>query len=274
MRFLLWDESNNKLIGLIALADPVFNLAARDKYIGWTGDDRRKRLVHVLDAYVLGALPPYSMLLGGKLVAAVVGTREVRDSFAAKYSGVRGLISREIKTAALAMVTTNSALGRSSVFNRLRLGEYRLFRSVGFTSGWGHFHISDHLFARMRDYLGEQGHPYAQGHHYGDGPNWKLRVSRECLRLLGLNIRWMQHGIGREVFICELAKNACPFLVGKSKRPQYVGLPTLSEIADAARSRWLEPRAVRRPEFVRWHREQLSTLLEFDARTQARVNER
>jgi len=44
MRFLVWDETNCKLIGLIALADPVFNLAVRDKHIGWTAEDRRKRL--------------------------------------------------------------------------------------------------------------------------------------------------------------------------------------------------------------------------------------
>ncbi|MGH9785668.1 MAG: Druantia anti-phage system protein DruA, partial [Terriglobia bacterium] len=187
MRFLVWDESNGKLIGLIALADPVFNLAARDKHVGWSADDRRKRLAHVLDAYVLGALPPYKMLLGGKLVAALVGTREIRDAFARKYSGVHGLISGEVKPAALAMVTTSSALGRSSVYNRLRLENYRLFRSVGFTSGWGHFHIPDRLFATMRDYLKAHGHPYADNHHFGDGPNWKLRAVRECLKLLGLN---------------------------------------------------------------------------------------
>jgi len=31
-----------------------------------------KRLVNVMDAYVLGAVPPYNMLLGGKLVASLV----------------------------------------------------------------------------------------------------------------------------------------------------------------------------------------------------------
>ncbi len=187
MRFLIWDDSNGKLVGLLALADPVFNLAVRDQHIGWTAGDRRKRLAHVLDAYVLGAIPPYNMLLGGKLVAALVGTREIRDAFARKYAGVRGLISGEVKPAALAMVTTSSALGRSSVYNRLRLGNYRVFRSVGYTSGWGHFHIPDRLFATMRHYLKAHGHPYADNHRYGDGPNWKLRAVRECLRLLGLN---------------------------------------------------------------------------------------
>jgi hypothetical protein len=266
MRFLVWDEGNSKLIGLIALADPVFNLAVRDKYIGWDADDRRKRLAHILDAYVLGALPPYNMLLGGKLVAALVGTREIRAAFARKYSGVRGLISGEVKPAALAMVTTSSALGRSSVYNRLRLERYRLFHPVGFTSGWGHFHIPDRMFATMRDYLKACGHPYADNHRYGDGPNWKLRAVRECLRLLGLNTDWLHHGIAREVFVCELAKNARSFLIGRSKYPRYGGLPTVAQVAAAARSRWLEPRAARRSEFAAWHREELGILLDVAAR--------
>jgi hypothetical protein len=37
------------------------------------------------------------MLLGGKLVAALVGTREIRDAFARKYTGVRGVISGQGK---------------------------------------------------------------------------------------------------------------------------------------------------------------------------------
>ncbi len=270
MRFLVWDETNSKLIGLIALADPVFNLSARDKHIGWDANDRRSRLANVLDAYVLGAVPPYNVILGGKLVAALVGTREIRDAFSRKYSGVRGLISGKVKTAALAMVTTSSALGRSSVYNRLRLGSYRLFRSVGFTSGWGHFHIPGRLFATMRDYLKAQGHPYADNHRYGDGPNWKLRAVRECLRLVGLNADWLHHGIAREVFVCELAENARSFLAGRSKHLRYTGLPTVAEVATAARSRWIEPRAARRPEFAAWRREELVTLLDVPVRLRAR----
>jgi hypothetical protein len=266
MRFLIWDDSNGKLLGLLALADPVFNLAVRDNHIGWTADDRRKRLAHVLDAYVLGALPPYNMLLGGKLVAALVGSREIRDAFARKYAGVRGVISGQVKPAALVMVTTSSALGRSSVYNRLRLGNYRVFRSVGYTSGWGHFHIPDRLFSTMRDYLKAHGHPYADNHRYGDGPNWKLRAVRECLRLLGLNTAWLHHGIEREVFVCELANNARSFLMGRSKHPHYSGLPTVAEIAAAARSRWLEPRAARCPGFAAWNRQELRARLDIPGR--------
>ncbi|MEN1480686.1 Druantia anti-phage system protein DruA, partial [Pseudomonas aeruginosa] len=31
LRYLVWDENNGKLIGLIAIGDPVFNLAVRDR---------------------------------------------------------------------------------------------------------------------------------------------------------------------------------------------------------------------------------------------------
>ena len=85
LRYLVWDKSNDKLIGIIALGDPVFNLKARDDLIGWSAKDREKRLVNILDAYVLGAVPPYNILLGGKLVSCLVRSREVRDDFTRRY---------------------------------------------------------------------------------------------------------------------------------------------------------------------------------------------
>jgi len=148
MRFLVWDRSNQKLLGLIALGDPVFNLNVRDAAIGWTTADRKQRLVNVMDAYVLGALPPYNTLLCGKLVACLLRTVEVRDHFVSRYGNSQGIISGKAKSANLSLVTTTSALGRSSVYNRLVLDGQHVFRSIGFTSGWGHFHISTKLFAQ------------------------------------------------------------------------------------------------------------------------------
>src|SRR5258708_14764158 len=65
LRYLVWDEYHGRIAGLIALGDPVFNLSVRDNLIGWNVHDRAERLVSVLDAYVLGAVPPYNMLLCG-----------------------------------------------------------------------------------------------------------------------------------------------------------------------------------------------------------------
>ena len=85
LRFLVWDDNNGKLIGLLALGDAVFNLRVRDELIGWDHKRRADALVHLMDAYVLGALPPYNALLGGKLIASLVRTSDVVEAFDAKY---------------------------------------------------------------------------------------------------------------------------------------------------------------------------------------------
>jgi len=119
LRYLVWDSHNDKLIGLIAIGDPVFNLTVRDQHIGWDLMGRTERLVNILDAYVLGAVPPYNMLLGGKLVAALIRTRDIYNDFSKVYGGTTGIISKKAKNARLLAVTTSSSLGRSSVYNRL-----------------------------------------------------------------------------------------------------------------------------------------------------------
>ena len=174
MRFLVWDDSNGKLIGIFALGDPVFNLRMRDQLIGWTQQTRRERLVNILDAFVLGAVPPYNMLLGGKLTACLIRSCEVRDLFAKRYRLSKGVISGQVKRASLVMVTTSSSLGRSSIYNRLKLDGESYFRSIGYSEGWGHFHIPDALFSDMRAYLKRRRHRYAGNHQYGQGPNWKM----------------------------------------------------------------------------------------------------
>src|SRR5258708_39377100 len=63
MRYLVWDQYHGRVAGIMALGDPVFNLSVRDNLIGWNSSDREKRLVNILDAYLLGAIPPYNMLL-------------------------------------------------------------------------------------------------------------------------------------------------------------------------------------------------------------------
>lgn len=111
LRYLVWDESNGKLIGLIAIGDPVFNLAVRDNLIGWDTHARSSRLVNLMDAYVLGALPPYNALLGGKLIACLLRSRDLYDDFAKVYGDTVGVISQKKKQARLLAITTTSSSG-------------------------------------------------------------------------------------------------------------------------------------------------------------------
>ncbi|HEX2255741.1 MAG TPA: Druantia anti-phage system protein DruA [Afifellaceae bacterium] len=260
LRYLVWDTSNGKLIGLIAIGDPVFNLAVRDNLIGWSAQDRGARLVNIMDAYVLGALPPYSSLLGGKMVACLIRSREIYDDFACTYGRAAGIISREAKNSRLLAVTTASSMGRSSVYNRLKLGSTSYFTSIGYTTGWGHFHIPDGLFWELREYLRSIGHRYADLHRFGQGPNWRLRTTRAALEALGLNDELLRHGIRREVFICNLAANATKLLRTGKGLPELSSLLTVQEVAGLALERWILPRSKRRPEYRSWTSDSLLQL--------------
>ncbi len=95
LRFLVVDEQNGKLIGLIGLGDPIYSLRSRDEWVGWTLSHRKTRLRNVMDAFVLGAVPPYSYLLCGKLVAMLAASDTVRNAFKRKYGGSRSVIRRK-----------------------------------------------------------------------------------------------------------------------------------------------------------------------------------
>ena len=153
IRFLVLDDHNNKLIGIIGLGDPVFGLGARDQWIGWNAAQRRNRLRHILDAYVLGAVPPYTELLGGKLVAMLAASVEVREAFERKYAAKTALISGVKGDARVAIITTTSALGRSSIYNRLRFRDRLLFVPTGFTIGSGEFHFANGLYSEVHKRL-------------------------------------------------------------------------------------------------------------------------
>ena len=162
-------------------------------------------------------------------------------------------------------------MGRSSLYNRLKLDGVQYFTSIGYTGGWGHFHIPEDLFSEMRDYLRSIKHPYADKHEYGDGPNWRLRSVKAALSALGFKQDLMKHGIQREVFLCETAVNSINVLAGRAVRPNLTTLRSADDVGQMAVERWLVGRAERRPEYRAWTREQFEGLLQVQARAVAQV---
>ena len=63
------------------------------------------------------------------------------------------------------------------------------------------------------------------------------------MTMLGLNPEILHHGISREVFACELARNAINFLRGRVIRPDYRGLLSVEVVSEEAKARWLMPRS-------------------------------
>lgn len=261
LRFLVRDRYNGRLIGLFAIGDPVFNLSARDDWIGWTHQDRCDRLVHVMDAYVVGAVPPYSQVIGGKLIAALMASKEVKEAYDRRYLGRKGVISRKRNRARLVLLTTTSALGRSSIYNRLSVPQGPHFQRIGTTKGFGHFHLSGRIFELLRGYLEATGHRYASGHRFGMGPNWRIRVARAALEGIGIDGNAiLKHGVEREVYAIPLATNWREILLGTHKNVQSRVLPA-SDIASFCLSRWIIPRAARDKRYKKFARRRIMDCL-------------
>ena len=261
LRFLVKDRQNGCLIGLFALGDPVFNLTARDTWIGWTHEERRDRLVHVMDAYVVGAVPPYSRLIGGKLVAALMGSTEVKRAYEQKYLDRQSVIRKRKHRARLALLTTTSALGRSSIYNRLAIPDGPCFLRIGTTKGFGHFHLYGTVFDSLREHLKATGHPYASGHRFGMGPNWKLRVARTALEDIGIDGNSiLKHGVEREVYAIPLAENWRDVLSGKRRRVRSL-TRSARQISKFCLDRWIVPRSVRDKSFQSFDNANVMTTL-------------
>jgi hypothetical protein len=257
LRFLVIDQHNGKLIGLIGLGDPVFSLGPRDHWIGWDAEVRRTGLRRVMDAHVLGAVPPYSFLLAGKLVALLATSVEVREAFACRYAGRQTVISGAEQDGQLALITTVSALGRSSMYNRLR---YRLgskdrgrlaFEAVGFTRGSGEFHFSNGLYASLSSYALAHCQPTAKSETWGMGFRNRRELVGKALAHLGFSADWLYHGVSRQVFCAPLAANAAAFLRGED-RVLVTFEQSADELAAFWRERWLLPRAAREQRHRQW----------------------
>jgi hypothetical protein len=256
-RFLVFDKSNEKLIGIFCLSDPVFNLAVRDSYIGWSIDARRARLGRVLEASVLGALPPYNMLLGGKLVALCAISSETLALLARKYRGRRTVILNRRVDGRPVLVTTSSALGRSSLYNRLQAHGRLYYDHIGWTRGFGTFHVPKPLFERVGRFLNHLEIPEIRRNRFGQGPNWKVRVLRVALEELGLDAGLQRHGIQREVFAAPTARNWREVLT-RGARPEWYG-DRLEDLGALYRERWAIPRAAR-IDYRTWSRTELKWL--------------
>jgi len=255
VRFLVVDEQNGKLIGVLGLCDPVYNLGARDQWIGWSSVERRARLKNVMDAYVLGAVPPYSMLLCGKLVAMLAGSDEVREAFRSSYSGKSSRIRRKPLDARLALVTTSSALGRSSIYNRIRHEGRSMYLPLGFTRGSGEFHFANGDYRHIFQYAMRYCAATERKSRWGLGFRNRREVVRKALSKLGLSKDCLFHGIEREVYAVPLARNSREFLRGEHSKLLWHEYPA-ADLFAAFRERWLLPRAERDQRYRDWQPEQ------------------
>lgn len=255
LRFLVMDRHNDKLIGILGLQSPPIAWALRDRLLTFPDKVTKERGINqTLDAFTVGALPPYSYLIGGKLIALAMTANEVREAYRSRYGDRVTCMEKRRLGGDLVAITTTSAFGKSSIYNRLTFQKEKVCLSLGFTEGYGNFHLTT-LVPEIRRWLATQGIVTRSG--FGSGPRaiWS-DITRACT-LLGLdNEKILGHGMAREGFVFPLAVNWQSVITEiQAPAPHYYDRP-FSDLAAWWKTRWALTRAASRPEWKEWTSEQ------------------
>lgn len=244
MRFLLWDKTHDSAFGIIGLQSPILKMSVRDKALEIPNSELDVWVNKSMSAQRIGALPPYNQLLGGKMVALSLTSNEIREAYRQKYANYTTIIKERSIGTDLLFITTTSAFGRSSLYNRLKYKGEIVAKRLGFTQGSGSFHIPQELYLEILDFLANKGIDVSRG--YGHGPSRKLKLLSSAFIRLGLH-EFEFHNIKREFYLFPLARNL-EMVIKNGEEPDYINRP-FNSLVDYWKERWAVPRAKRKPEW-------------------------
>lgn len=247
MRFVLWDKGHNSPFGLIGLQSPVLKMAVRDIYLNIPKNELDLWVNKSMQAQRLGALPPYNYLIGGKMTALAMTSNELRKCYKEKYINYKTEIQGRIIEPELLFITTTSAFGQSSIYNRLKYKNEPVAISLGYTKGAGSFHIPETLYKEILEFLKENGVNVSTT--FGNGPSRKIKLLYKAFRLLKIP-NYSYHNLKREFFLFPLASNLHN-IIQKYEPPIYYNRP-LKDLVGFWKERWCLPRAERNEEWKQY----------------------
>ena len=218
----------------------------------------------IADIIVCGAVPPYSELLGGKLVAMLATSGDLVKCYRERYSGSPSIIASSMagrrieRSANLAFLGTTSLYGvRPSQYDRAsipceviggRVGERVRYRYLDRTEGFGTSQISDRTQVQLAQFLAQRlGKRSRVNNVFGEGANPRMRAIREALEALGLcSQEILRHGQAKCVYGVHLLRNTRDYLLRLNAKPDYLFEDTESlhspRIAQYWFERWVRPR--------------------------------
>jgi hypothetical protein len=224
--------------------------------------------IDLMDINICGAVAPYNHLLGGKLVAMLLCSRELGKLYESRYSAAPSIIASgmcgkpTIREPRLVALTTTSlySIG-SSQYNRIKIPASELglsssnfieYKKIGFTKGFGTFHFSKATAKACDQLMADRGIKRVN-HFFGEGPSPTLRKLRFGFAELGLpNGVLTKHGYRRVAYLVKLASNALEYSLGIDPEPKFFvrkkDEKKMSDLISAFwMKRWLSKR-IQRPE--------------------------
>jgi hypothetical protein len=198
----------------------------------------------IADLTVCGAVPPYNVLLGGKLVAMLAASPEVVVEYKRRYQSLPSIIASSmagravVRPANLVFIGTTSLYGeRPNQYDRTSYPceivggpkthnvsyRYLTSREHNRTSGVGTFQFGRDTKAAIEKYMSSTTNGLRVNNVFGEGTSPKLRSLRDGLNALGINSEEMlQHGIEKVVYGAAMVSNTSRYLLRLDDAPQYL----------------------------------------------------
>jgi len=207
------DRVSGKLLGQISLASDVTAMAVRDNFIGWTKDNKfvDGKLNNTTIASTIVCTQPLGYnFLGGKLIAMMTTTPEVRAYWKEKYKNV------------LIAVGTTSLYGIHSQYNGIPL-----FKTLGESAGkismkpddkfydpWHQWIKENHSEWYDENITRERARNGASMGYEANGPvsGIKQKILGKIFKECSIKANEYHHGFKRGVYMAMMYENGCEFL--------------------------------------------------------------
>lgn len=242
LRFLLIDEISEKILGFSSIASDVPTLGDRDKYIGWTQPDRMKHKMLKYSAIgsTIAATQPFgSNFLGGKLMAAMIASKIVRDAWEQQDYG-------EATKCKLIGMTTTSLFGRPSMYDGMPW-----WHGLGLSEGKMSIQPTEMVYKCWHQWLKdnkEEEYLDAMTQKEGvKGPvtGAKMKILSMIFRECGITKSHYDHGFERGVYYSNFYENGREFLCRKITEDKLVMKPLFINDTKAILD-WWKPKAIAR----------------------------
>ncbi|MCI0564897.1 MAG: DUF4338 domain-containing protein [Chloroflexi bacterium] len=197
---------------------------------------KRKVGINMMDLIVCGAIPPYNVLLGGKLVAMLLAGPQVVYDYERKYEGYASTIASKLKGEAVRRMPRLAFLGTTSLYaisssqyNRIAIPVLNYedtrvrYVKYGLTKGYGSVHFSEETRNALDKLLLYTQRARLINNRFGEGVNPKLRHVSAGLSAIGLQAvnNFTQHHSQRIVYGVPLGRKTYAFLRGETDDPEY-----------------------------------------------------
>ena len=187
---------------------------------------------NVMELITCGALPPYRGVLGGKLVALLMLSRQVVADVEQRYGDRVSIIASAMagrpvrRPAKLAMVTTSSlyeAYG-SSQYNRLKVETDKgalAYRKVARTESFGTVQFAPDTVHALNEVARHSDSNRREVNNlFGEGTSPKMRLIRTGLEALGLDAdSFLRHNSRRIIYAVPLCANTDDVVLRMSTEP-------------------------------------------------------